>query len=404
MRIAVISDWFAEQTGYAENCLPKALASLGHEVHLLTSNVQPYFNSPTYAQTYERFLGPPVVECVTRELDGYTLHRLPHQQWRGRLHIRGLYRTLVRLRPDVVQTFDIHTPSTYLAVLGSFAAGYRLFLEAHTHASVFETGVGPRRWRRRANLWVYRNIIGPLVSRRSEKCYPISPDAADIAVRHHGIQSSKIEVVSLGVDTEVFHPLKTDAEQQRRSSLRSALGFDEGDVVCVYSGRFSEDKNPLCLAHAIDGLVADGLPYRGLFVGNGPQEPMIRKCAGCVVNDFVPFKDLPRFYHAADVGVWPRQESTSQLDAAACGLPVVLSNTITVRERVEGNGLLYREDDAGDLAARLRELQDSGVRKRLGDLGAAKVRNEFSWDVIARKRIDDFKAALGYKKDSQNRP
>ena len=397
MRIAVISDWFAEQTGYAENCLPKALASLGHEVHLLTSNVQPYFNSPAYAQTYERFLGPPIVECVTKDLDGYTLHRLPYKSWRGRLHIQGLLQTLVRLRPDVVQTFDIHTPSTYLSILGSFPAGYKVFLEAHTHASVFESDAGSRRWKRRVSLWIYRNIVGSLVSHRSEKCYPISPDAADIAVRHFGIQRSKIEVVSLGVDTNVFRPPATQAELEQRSALRSALGFADDDVVCVYSGRFSDDKNPLCLARAIDRLVAGGFRYRGLFVGNGPQEKMIRACAGCVVHDFVPFKELPRFYHAAEIGVWPRQESTSQLDAAACGLPVILSHTITVRERVEGNGLLYEEDNEADLASRLRELHDPVTRRRLGNHGAAKVRNKFSWDVVARKRIEDFRTALGHK-------
>jgi hypothetical protein len=57
MRIAIISDWFSEKMGYAENCLPKALASLGHEVHLITSNVQPYFNSPNYRETYDLLSG-----------------------------------------------------------------------------------------------------------------------------------------------------------------------------------------------------------------------------------------------------------------------------------------------------------------------------------------------------------
>lgn len=36
MQIAIVSDWFSEKMGYAENFLPKAMASLGHEVHLVT--------------------------------------------------------------------------------------------------------------------------------------------------------------------------------------------------------------------------------------------------------------------------------------------------------------------------------------------------------------------------------
>lgn len=395
MKIVIISDWFAEQTGYAENCLPKALAALGHEVHLVTSNVQPYYNSPTYRQTYERFLGPPVVDCGVKQIDGYTLHRLPHREWRGRLHLEGLSSTLRELKPQVVQTFDIHTPSTYVAVLEKITSRYRLFLEAHTHASVFESRPEALTGKRRMHLWTYRNVLGPIVSRFSERCYPISPDAAEIATRHHGIQKSKIVVESLGVDAAVFHPAETPADAEGRRQLRSALGISDDEIVCVYTGRFSADKNPLCLAKAVARLVAEGHPFRGLFVGNGPQEPEIRALRGNVVHEFVPFKEVARFYHASEIGVWPRQESTSQLDAAACALPLVLSDTITVRERVEGNGFLYREDSDEDLARKLLALCDAIVRKDLGVVGAVKVREHYSWEVIARRRIHDYEEALG---------
>jgi glycosyltransferase involved in cell wall biosynthesis len=333
------------------------------------------------------------VAAGEKPLDGYTLHRLPYQEWRGRLHLQGLYPTLRRLNPDVVQTFDIHTPSTYIAVLGKPLLGYAVFLEAHTHASVFETR--NLRWKRKMNLWAYQHVLGPIVSRCSEKCYPISPDAADIAERHHGIQASKIHIESLGVDAEVFRPADTFQAREERTKLRTHLGFAEGEIVCVYTGRFSADKNPLCLARAVDRLVGEGQPYRGLFVGNGPQEPEIKALRGCVVHEFVPFKDVARFYHASEIGVWPRQESTSQLDAAACGLPLVLSDTITVRERVEGNGLLYREDDDHDLARALKELRDAGLRRQLGEHGTLKVREQYSWEVIARRRVRDYEEALG---------
>lgn len=393
LKIVIISDWFAEQTGYAENCLPKALAELGHEVHLVTSNVQPYFNSPTYRQTYERFLGPPIVESGVKLLDGYILHRLPYRVWCGRIHLQGLIPMLRRLHPDVVQTFEVHTLSTYFAVVGKGLLGYKLFLEAHTHASVFETK--NIRWKRRLKLWAYQNVLGPVISRSSERCYPISRDAADIAEQNHGIQAGKILIESLGVDAQVFSPPDTQDLIKARTNLRNRLGVKDGEIVCIYTGRFSADKNPLCLAKAVDRLAVAGQPFRGLFVGNGPQEQEIRSCRGCIVHDFVPFKEVARFYHASEIGVWPRQESTSQLDAAACGLPIVLNDTISVRERVEGNGLLYREDDDVDLTRKLLELRDAEIRRRLGAHGTVKIREQFSWNVIARRRVRDYEEALG---------
>ena len=37
----------------------------------------------------------------------------------------------------------------------------------------------------------------------------------------------------------------------------------------------------------------------------------------------VPVRKLGGFFRAADIGVWPTQESTSMLDAAACALPAL---------------------------------------------------------------------------------
>lgn len=400
MKIAIISDWFSEKMGYAENCLPKALASLGHEVHLITSNVQTYFNSPTYKETYEPFIGPGIVACETRKLDGYMLHRLPHGQWRGRFRIRGLKQKLVELRPQIVQTFEVTNQTTLETALFKSIAGYELFLESHVHASVFPIALGKGSLRERIHWSLYAKTYGWILSRFTKKCYPISNDAAEIVIKFFGIDSNKINVLSLGVDTDLFCPPHIDSAKQIRKQLRHSLGFAADDVVCIYTGRFSKDKNPLCLAHAIGKLVAKGEVFRGLFVGSGPLEDVeaIRKVQGCVVHPFVPTRDLPSYYWAADIGVWPKQESTSQLDAAACGLPLILSNKIKVSERVEGSGLLYEEDNSDDLAHQIRQLSSSETRQRMGEIGMQKIKNHYSWVKIARQRLQDYEAALHEKK------
>ena len=48
MKIVIVADWFSENMGYAENCLPKALAELGHDIHVVTSTAQVYFNTKFY--------------------------------------------------------------------------------------------------------------------------------------------------------------------------------------------------------------------------------------------------------------------------------------------------------------------------------------------------------------------
>jgi len=396
MRIVLLSNWFAETMGYVENCLPKALATLGPEVHLVTANVQPHFNSPNYRDTYEPFIGPGVVECGIKPVDGYTLHRLPHIRYARGLRIRGLSAALRELHPDIVQTFETGDWTTYEAALQVHRLGYKLFVEVHQHASVYP---GPN-WRARFHGTWQRLVVAPTLgrwaSRRTQKCYPISPDAAEIARRYFGIQPQKICVTSLGVDTDLFRPVSDEAIRQRRDQMRRRLGFERSDVVCIYTGRFSPSKDPLCLARAIASLTTAGRPFRGLFVGGGtPAEvAAIQNCAGCVVHPFVPFRDLPPYYQAADIGVWPRQESTSQLDAVACGLPIVVSDRIAVTDRITGNGLVYREGDCQNLAHTLLTLVDEQRRREMGSAGAARMRQQFSWQRIAQHRLADYQAAL----------
>jgi glycosyltransferase involved in cell wall biosynthesis len=297
------------------------------------------------------------------------------------IQIRGLYRKLLAIRTDVVQVIDVACLSTLQTALISRLLNFKLFAESHTYASVFFAHDQRLRVGDTLKWFLVENMIGRFISAHLEKCYPISSDAADIAVRFFGVTKKKMKISSLGVDTDIFKPLNGDSAYELRELLRAEHGFKPADIVCIYTGQLTEDKNPLCLAKALDILAEKGLPFRGLFVGNGTDDyiSLISQCRGCMIYPFVPTTELPKLYWSSDVGVWPRQESTSQLDAAACGLPLVLSNRIEVLDRVQGNGILYDEDDHFDLAEKLISLEDSSVRRSLGLAGAKKILHNFSW-------------------------
>jgi glycosyltransferase involved in cell wall biosynthesis len=93
--------------------------------------------------------------------------------------------------------------------------------------------------------------------------------------------------------------------------------------------------------------------------------------------------------------VWPRQESTSQLDAAAAGLPIILSDRVTVLDRVTGNGLTYLEGDPVDLGERIKSLGQESIRRQLGTAGSLKMKAQFSWLQIAEKRAADYASSVG---------
>ena len=321
--------------------------------------------------------------------EGYTLHILKHKNFFGYTKMVGLLPKLQSIKPDIVQTFSAIGPIPLGAAISKPFLGFKLFTGNHTTASVFPLA------RRKTTLFdrerikcaFFRTIPGRFISLFTEKCYGATKDCADIAVRFFGVEKRKIDICPLGVDTEIFWPIRSMEAENERGNLRARFGFTDGETVCVYTGRFSEDKNPLLLAQAVAKLLKAGVPYRGLFFGNGVQSEAIRNTPGCVVHGFIPAKELGGIYRCADIGVWPTQESTSMLDAAACGLPIVVNDTLIATERIEGNGVQYKLNDLEDLQRVLLTLRDPAIRKRLGGRGAKRMAEEYSWESIARRRL-----------------
>ena len=82
------------------------------------------------------------------------------------------------------------------------------------------------------------------------------------------------------------------------------------------------------------------------------------------------------------------------LDAAACGLPIVVNDSLVAVERIRGNGLTYKLNDVDDLARVLRGLESKGRRSELGTVGAQRMREEFSWTAIAKRRVDVYEESI----------
>ena len=392
MKIVFLSIWFSEGMGYAENCLPKSLAKLGHEVHVISSVCQVYYNQPYYDSVYRNFLGDPIKKPGIKELDGYTLHLLPFGTIFNKIYLKKLSEEIKTINPDIVQTFDAFSFLTLQATLLKFTNSYKLFTANHVVASIF-----PLMQEKRGNIfyWVanlfMRYIPGKLVSLSSSRCYPATSDAIEVAVKYYGVPRKKTKLACLGVDTDKFIPVNDDQKYiDERARNRNDLGIDKETILCIYTGRFTNAKNPLILAQAINILNQKQLNYKGLFLGEGPQAEDIRLMEGCLIKPFVMYNYLAEFYRIADIGIWPQQESTSMLDASASGLPIIVSNRVQALERIEGNGITYNEGDVNSMVESLKKLSDKDFRKKLGEAGTKKILEKYSWDKIARERVEDY--------------
>jgi len=397
LRIVLVGDSFPRNMGYLGTMLPKYLARLGQEVHYVASDLPPYWQVPAMRRKYSELIGAEWLQPgIRREYDGYTVHILRH--WRlGRLvGMSGLRPLLASLRPDVVYSLTAVGVLPLECTVHRILRGGRLFTGSHMLASGFPLANQARPWLSSAGLRTVlgRWLPGRLISLFTEKCYAPTIDCATIARRFFGVQERKIQVLHLGVDTDVFFPVRDDASEAERRSLRAELGFTPDELVCVYTGKLTSEKNVVLLAEAATQLREEGLPIRVLCVGAGPDRERIAAFDVTTVLDFRPYTELGGLYRAADVAVWPTNESTSMLDAAACGLPIIISDGVVYREHVDGNGLVYRMNDLQDLKRKLRELVDPARRRQLGTTGARKMADQFSWLEHARRRLRDFEESV----------
>lgn len=389
MKIVLINKYFSEKMGYSDFFLCKALAALGHEVHLVTSQYQ--LQEEFYNGNYEDFLGPREQACGTKQFENFTLHRLPAVFTFGYFRTPKLLRFIKKLSPDVVFSLETIKWDTFFLALGKPFLKYKLFTDDHVHLSVFPPAHQKLSLWKTLRFFIYKKTIAKFLIFSINKCYAIAPDTKKIMVDYFGISKDKIEISPLVSDSDMFRPALSSQEIKSRNEIREKFSVQEDEILCIYTGRFTNGKDPACLAQAIDKLQNMGMPYKAIFFGAGDEQyETIKNSKACIIHPFVLARDLPNFYQAADIGVWPRQESTSQLDAMATGLPIIISNKVEVEDRWVGNGLQYIEGDIDSMKDALLKLQDKNIRLKKGKVGREKIEKKMSWNYIAKLRLADF--------------
>jgi glycosyltransferase involved in cell wall biosynthesis len=184
---------------------------------------------------------------------------------------------------------------------------------------------------------------------------------------NRGFDPAKLKILPRGLDTELFHPARRDP------AFFEKFGPLNGEVRLLYVGRISREKDLDVLAAAYRRLRGEGLPVRLFLVGHGPySEALAKSLPEAFFTGYLTGNELATAYASADIFVFPSTTDTFGnviLEAQACGLPVVVSDSGGPKELVEdkANGLITKSHDVKDFARAIRALvTDSGLRERLG--------------------------------------
>ena len=208
-----------------------------------------------------------------------------------------------------------------------------------------------------------------------------------------GGDPARVSVIPCGVEPSLFHPggpVHPPRAGGNRIVVVSRLVPRKGidDVIAA-----------LPRLPGTELLVAGGPPAAGLAADPEAQRLLAlaeRSGVGRQVRllGAVDQADVPALLRSADVVAcvpWYEPFGIVPLEAMACGVPVVgsavggLLDTIAHRS----TGLLVPPHDPDAVAAAVTRLLDNpSLRLRMGDEAAARVRQHFTWDLVACSTLE----------------
>ncbi len=211
-------------------------------------------------------------------------------------------------------------------------------------------------------------------------------DASDV-LRAKGYRG-QIEVIpQFGVDPEIFTP---------RSSQFAPRPFTIG-----YAGGLIEEKGLDTLIRACAGLRGN---WSLRLVGGGDQLDTLRALAVQMgvaervqMGERLTSTEMPDFYRSLDALAlpsrtrpnWKEQFGRVLIEAMACEVPVVGSDSGEIPHVIGAGGLVFAEGDADQLRQHLQGLMDDPTLARnLGRTGRQRVLTQYTMGMVASRTVD----------------
>jgi glycosyltransferase involved in cell wall biosynthesis len=201
-----------------------------------------------------------------------------------------------------------------------------------------------------------------------------------------GAKPEKIKVIHNGVDVDHFRHLPG-----KREEMRTKFGIPKNAAVAITVRRLVYKNGIDTLIESANLAIKKNPDLVFLVVGKGPDQKGVQaKIQELGIEDnfrlagFVSDRDLPFCYNTADFFVLPSKSGEGLplvvLEAMACGLPVVATDTGGIKEiLMQDFGRLVPPNEPELMAKAILEFSLADLASGKGELRAL-VKEKYSWD------------------------
>jgi glycosyltransferase involved in cell wall biosynthesis len=207
-----------------------------------------------------------------------------------------------------------------------------------------------------------------------------------------GVDSSKIEIVPLGINLEEYNSLPP------KGRFKSKHNIKDDEKLIVFLGRIHEIKGLDLLIKAFNKIQNDNTKLAIIGGDYGYLDEIKSLVDEFNLKDKVIFpgvligENKKEALVDCDIFVMPsRYESftTSGLEAMACSKPLILTKNNHIHDWVKDNvGLVceFDDEDLSDCITRL--LNDEKLRKEFGKRGRELIETKYDW-IKVEKQIEE---------------
>jgi glycosyltransferase involved in cell wall biosynthesis len=235
-----------------------------------------------------------------------------------------------------------------------------------------------------------------------------NPTAAAV-LRAKGYQGRLAVIPQFGVDPDIFSP-SADADQAPgfRGETRALASGNDAAFVIGYAGRLVPEKGVHILLRACAAL--SGTDWSLHLLGQGPERERLMALAthlGIAARvkflGHLPSTKTPEFYRTLDVLAvpslsapnWVEQFGRVLIEAMACGVPVVGSNSGEIPWVIGDAGPVFPEGDTDALCGILAMLAaDPAHRAELATRGRARVLAHFTQAQVAAATAEVYREMM----------
>lgn len=352
----------------------KYFADTGHEVHLITSERAPSGGIENVELHVLKRFGP-----KTRTIN-YLINSLPLMLQFKRL--------IKNIDPDIIHAHYIMD----ISLLGA-ASGFHPFVVTAWGSDVL---IAPQK--SKVSKWIAKYIL--------KRADLITTDGEDAKTPLMGLGADpqKIKIIYFGVDTQEFKP------GQKDERLGKELGILNSPTI-ISLRRFEPIYDVESLIKAVPLVLQEVPEAKFLLIEKGSEEAKLRRLAESLgVSDsvefvgLVPHHELPSYLTLADVYVSTSLSDTtsvSLLEAMACGLPVVVTDSGDSRKWVETgqNGFIIPVKTPRLLAEKIVYLLNKKeVREKMGKANRQLVAEKANYEKEMNKMLRLYEQVMGMGK------